>query len=118
MTVSEANVVRLNKAVSALEYVLGNFNSGEIQFTDFLYLKENETKVLELCEISDDLRNGRTVLEESFRVKSAEYEKFLKFQSLFARFWSVSRSAVAGMKCLLPFVSGSNWQQIKALSFD
>ena len=95
-TVSHPNVMRLKKAESALEYVLKNFKLGEIQFTDFLYLKENERNLLELCEISDDLRTERTVLEESFRVKSLEYEKFLKFQTLLAQFWSVSKPAVAG----------------------
>ena len=97
-TVSDTNVLRLKKAESALEYVLDNFNKGELQFTDFLYLKENEKKVLDLCEISDDLRNSRTVLEESFRVKNAEYEKFLQFHTLLARFWSVSKLAVEGKK--------------------
>ena len=91
-------MVRLKKAETALEFVLDNFNKGELQCTDFLYLKENEKILLELCEISDDLRNARTGLEESFRVKNAEYEKFLQFKTLLARFWSVSKSAVEGKK--------------------
>ena len=88
-------MVRLKKAETALEFVLDNFNKGELQCTDFLYLKENE-KIgrymprFSLNEIDSLIKSGleNEIIEvyQMGKVITTEKEKYFY---LIAKLWIV-----------------------------
>lgn len=94
--ISNDNVDRLIRSQSALENVMDCLVKGVIKFSDFAYLSDNEQRVIDLCEISDELTTYQASYGEIFRIRRSEREAFHKFHRLLAGFWSTCKLAVAG----------------------
>ena len=94
--ISEENVLRLNKSVSALEKVFNDLMRGDMSFEDFTFLNENKTKVLELCGASEDLLVKQNHLRQIFDKREEEKTTYVDFLMLFSDLWSYCEDKVEG----------------------
>lgn len=94
--ISNENVERLVRSESAFSGVIDHLVKGVITFADFAYLSENEAKVIDLCEISEELKPTQVTLEEILKIRRAEMDNYWKFHHLLSGFWTACKPAVAG----------------------
>lgn len=72
------------------------FIKGQISLTDFEFLSGNRSKILALCEISDDLQTMLHKVKEAYKAREQEKEAFEAFHRILSDFWSSCKTAVKG----------------------
>ncbi|XP_067936896.1 E3 ubiquitin-protein ligase RNF213-like [Watersipora subatra] len=86
--IKQENVERLLRSCTALEAVLKTVVDSTICFGDFEFLDEHQSKLVDLCVVTDDLNDQRTVVKEAFTLRMKELKAYDQFHSDVHNFFS------------------------------
>ena len=95
-SISDINRRRLAASLVALRDIFNQLLNGQIIFSDFIFLKSFEDKVLELCTVSSDLSEKKAEIKAMMKQRERQRNLFLRFHELISDLWQASSSAVLG----------------------
>lgn len=97
--ISGKNAERLSISTTSLDAVLKSVINRSVKLGDFEYLAGHEDKLVQLCEVTDELKDPtqQAVLRQAFAQRTEERQAYLEFHSQLSDLFSVCQPYIRGI---------------------